>query len=193
MSVADLALPRAWPLSHDLPRHEPLDEPVLCVPHADALDCRRHQELLRSARSWAREVRSRDVCSCCCCCYCCLLAFARMREQWQQLTCLSTMSLRMYSAVCLCVFVERAKKCLDFGVTLYFIDLLIQCFYSVRPSLRRSIALMWQWPPFSLECSLACDTWCEGVSQDVGLVDRPRRRDGCDSAPGRVPLLAPGT
>ncbi|KAL3674175.1 hypothetical protein V7S43_000135 [Phytophthora oleae] len=36
------------------------------------------------------------------------------------------------SAVCLALFVERAKKCLDFGVTLYFIDFLAQCFYSVR-------------------------------------------------------------
>lgn len=39
------------------------------------------------------------------------------------------------SAVCMCLFVERAKKCLDFGVTLYFIDLLVQCFYSVRCSI----------------------------------------------------------
>jgi protein SYS1 len=38
----------------------------------------------------------------------------------------------LFSALCMCVFVERAKKCLDFGVTLYFVDLLIQCFYSVR-------------------------------------------------------------
>ena len=37
-----------------------------------------------------------------------------------------------YSAVCLVLFVARAKKCLDFGVTLYFIDFLAQCFYSVR-------------------------------------------------------------
>lgn len=32
----------------------------------------------------------------------------------------------------MCLFVERAKKCLDFGVTLYFVDLLVQSFYSVR-------------------------------------------------------------
>lgn len=36
------------------------------------------------------------------------------------------------SAGCMCLFVERAKKCLDFGVTLFFIDFLVQCFYSVR-------------------------------------------------------------
>ncbi|ETI34666.1 hypothetical protein F441_18694 [Phytophthora nicotianae CJ01A1] len=42
------------------------------------------------------------------------------------------------SAVCLALFVERAKKCLDFGVTLYFIDFLAQCFYSEFPK-------MWDW------------------------------------------------
>ncbi|DAZ98435.1 TPA: hypothetical protein N0F65_001136 [Lagenidium giganteum] len=42
------------------------------------------------------------------------------------------------SAVCLCIFVERAKKCLDFGVTLYFIDLLVQTFYSEFPR-------TWEW------------------------------------------------
>lgn len=40
--------------------------------------------------------------------------------------------------MCLCVFVERAKKCLDFGVTLYFIDLLVQCFYLEFPK-------TWNW------------------------------------------------
>ncbi|TYZ61796.1 hypothetical protein PybrP1_004794 [[Pythium] brassicae (nom. inval.)] len=47
--------------------------------------------------------------------------------------CFAVLASGFVSAVCLCVFVERAKKCLDFGVTLYFIDLLVQCFYSEFP------------------------------------------------------------
>ncbi|KAF0693420.1 Aste57867_15620 [Aphanomyces stellatus] len=42
------------------------------------------------------------------------------------------------SALFLCFFVERAKKCLDFGLTLYFIDFLVCCFYEGFPS-------SWSW------------------------------------------------
>ncbi|ETW03795.1 hypothetical protein H310_05161 [Aphanomyces invadans] len=38
------------------------------------------------------------------------------------------------SALFLCVIVERAKKCLDFGLTLYFIDFVICCLYGGLPS-----------------------------------------------------------
>ncbi|KAJ0392926.1 hypothetical protein ATCC90586_012135 [Pythium insidiosum] len=55
----------------------------------------------------------------------------------------------LVSAVCLAAFVERAKKCLDFGVTLYFIDLLIQCFYSEFPK-------AWDW--WLLHCGAAALT-----------------------------------
>ncbi|RHY12881.1 hypothetical protein DYB28_001313 [Aphanomyces astaci] len=38
------------------------------------------------------------------------------------------------SALFLCVIVERAKKCLDFGLTLYFIDFVF-CWCSIEPEL----------------------------------------------------------
>ncbi|RQM19817.1 hypothetical protein B5M09_004612 [Aphanomyces astaci] len=38
------------------------------------------------------------------------------------------------SALFLCVIVERAKKCLDFGLTLYFIDFVF-CWRSIEPEL----------------------------------------------------------
>ncbi|KAE8899690.1 hypothetical protein PF005_g6198 [Phytophthora fragariae] len=52
--------------------------------------------------------------------------------------CFAVVAAGVVSAVCLAIFVERAKKCLDFGVTLYFIDFLVQCFYSEFPK-------MWDW------------------------------------------------
>ncbi|OQS04206.1 hypothetical protein THRCLA_03546 [Thraustotheca clavata] len=42
------------------------------------------------------------------------------------------------SAIFLCYFVERAKKCLDFGVTLYLIDLIICWTYKGFPA-------SWSW------------------------------------------------
>ncbi|CAI5702878.1 unnamed protein product [Peronospora effusa] len=51
---------------------------------------------------------------------------------------LAIVAASLVSALGLMVFVERAKKCLDFGVTLYFIDFLAQCFYSEFPK-------MWDW------------------------------------------------
>lgn len=39
--------------------------------------------------------------------------------------------LLLCSAIALSVFVERAKKCLDFGITLYFVDLIIHSIYLV--------------------------------------------------------------
>ncbi|CAH0480825.1 unnamed protein product [Peronospora belbahrii] len=47
--------------------------------------------------------------------------------------CFAILVASIISAVCLMLFVERAKKCLDFGITLYFIDFLVQCFYSEFP------------------------------------------------------------
>lgn len=52
--------------------------------------------------------------------------------------CFALLVAAFVSAVSMCFVVERAKKCLDFGVTLYFIDLLIQCFYSEFPK-------TWEW------------------------------------------------
>ncbi|TMW56108.1 hypothetical protein Poli38472_008756 [Pythium oligandrum] len=52
--------------------------------------------------------------------------------------CFAVLAAGFVSAVCMCFFVERAKKCLDFGVTLYFVDFLIQCFYSEFPK-------TWEW------------------------------------------------
>ncbi|CEG42086.1 Integral membrane protein involved in transport between the late Golgi and endosome [Plasmopara halstedii] len=52
--------------------------------------------------------------------------------------CFAVVVASVVSAVCLVFFVERAKKCLDFGVTLYFLDFLAQCFYSEFPK-------MWDW------------------------------------------------
>ncbi|ETV72659.1 hypothetical protein, variant [Aphanomyces astaci] len=40
----------------------------------------------------------------------------------------------LWSALFLCVIVERAKKCLDFGLTLYFIDFVFCCLYGGVPS-----------------------------------------------------------
>lgn len=84
------------------------------------------------------------------------------------------------SAVCLALFVERAKKCLDFGVTLYFIDFLVQCFYSVSGlgvEMRRG--LMADVVFFVIA----------GVPQDVGLVaGSPRGGEYHDRA-GRVSVL----
>ncbi|KAG9409769.1 Integral membrane protein of the Golgi [Aphanomyces cochlioides] len=42
------------------------------------------------------------------------------------------------SALFLCLIVERAKKCLDFGVTLFFIDFVACCCYGGFPS-------TWSW------------------------------------------------
>ncbi|RLN72445.1 hypothetical protein BBJ28_00010736, partial [Nothophytophthora sp. Chile5] len=56
--------------------------------------------------------------------------------------CFAVMVAGVVSAVCLALFVERAKKCLDFGVTLYFLDFLAQCFYAVGP---REFPKMWDW------------------------------------------------
>lgn len=47
--------------------------------------------------------------------------------------CFAIVAASLVSAVCLTLFVERSKKCLDFGVTLYFLDFLAQCFYSKFP------------------------------------------------------------
>ncbi|EQC34932.1 hypothetical protein SDRG_07730 [Saprolegnia diclina VS20] len=44
----------------------------------------------------------------------------------------------LVNAVLLCYFVERAKKCLDFGVTLHVLDLLVCCVYKGFPS-------TWSW------------------------------------------------
>ncbi|KAI9911385.1 hypothetical protein PsorP6_008780 [Peronosclerospora sorghi] len=62
--------------------------------------------------------------------------------------CFAIIATSFVSALCLMLFVERAKKCLDFGVTLYFIDFLVQCFYSVRPLLlanEMEFPKMWDW------------------------------------------------
>ncbi|KAL0591985.1 hypothetical protein ABG067_000638 [Albugo candida] len=50
----------------------------------------------------------------------------------------SVIASSVISAIALSVFVERAKKCLDFGITLYFVDLIIHSIYLDFP---RS----WEW------------------------------------------------
>ena len=98
------------------------------------------------------------------------------------------------SALCLVLFVERAKKCLDFGVTLYFIDFLIHCFYLVRT--RTSCCCLGAKKNAHTHNGRLDDAFgflCgAGVSQEMGLVARASRGSRCDYRFGGVPVLSSG-